>query len=64
MDVTERLNAIRMRFVGTGEDHELLSRLAKGYTDGYDAGAKARETKFAALTYEGKPDGKNDDHGE
>lgn len=36
----ELFDAIRKRFVGTGEEHDLLAKLASEYGEAYDKGVK------------------------
>lgn len=40
-DVTQKLEAIRKKFVGTGEEHDLLSQLTAEYRTAYDRGYAA-----------------------
>lgn len=42
----EMLDGIRRRFVGSGEEHDLLARLSGSYHDAYNRGAKDRETEL------------------
>jgi len=47
-DVSEKLEAIRKKFVGSGEEHDLLGKLVadyrKAYDDGYEYGRKELES--------------------
>lgn len=46
LNVKSTLDAIRNRFVGSGEEHELLRRVCEEYREAYERGAKDRETEL------------------
>lgn len=46
MNTVEKLAEIRKRFVGSGEEHELLASLTCSYQEAYDRGAHDRENEL------------------